>query len=172
VAEPGLSFNPAVVLGGTNTDYDASSATGTAFGKSNVIPRSFVAYSDLRYLDNEQVERAKAKMRAIAAESLRGTHAEITFTESYPPMAETPGNVRLAEMYSKASEDAGFGPIGRGDPQSRGAGDVQFIAPYVDCLDGLGAGGNGAHTVNEDLDPASIERGTIRAAILLYRLTR
>jgi acetylornithine deacetylase/succinyl-diaminopimelate desuccinylase-like protein len=35
-----------------------------------------------------------------------------------------------------------------------------------------GIGGNGAHSPNEDLDVASLERGAIRAAILIYRLTR
>ena len=54
----------------------------------------------------------------------------------------------------------------------RGAGDIQFVAPYVDSLDGLGATGSGAHSPDEDLELASIERATIRTAILLYRLTR
>jgi glutamate carboxypeptidase len=111
-------------------------------------------------------------MRAIVAESLPGTHAEITFREAYPPMAESEGNRRLLALYSKASADAGFGGIEAGDPEERGAGDVQFVAPYVDTLDGLGALGNGAHTVMEDLEIDSIERGAIRAAILIYRLTR
>jgi hypothetical protein len=50
--------------------------------------------------------------------------------------------------------------------------DVQFVAPYVACLDGIGASGDGAHTNDEDLEPGSIERATIRAALLIYRLTR
>ena len=111
-------------------------------------------------------------MRAIVAESLPGTHAEITFSEAYPAMSETEGNLQLLALYSKASEDAGLGPVERGDPEDRGAGDVQFVAPYISSLDGLGALGNGAHTVMEDLDLDSIERGAIRAAILIYRLTR
>jgi glutamate carboxypeptidase len=57
-------------------------------------------------------------------------------------------------------------------PGQRGAGDIQFAAPYVASLDGMGAVGNGAHSPEEDLDPASIERGAIRTALLIYRLTR
>jgi glutamate carboxypeptidase len=34
------------------------------------------------------------------------------------------------------------------------------------------AGGGGAHSPNEYLEVASIERSAIRAAILIYRLTR
>jgi glutamate carboxypeptidase len=56
--------------------------------------------------------------------------------------------------------------------EARGAGDIQFVAPFVDSLDGLGASGNGAHSPDEDLDAGSIERGAIRAALLIYRLTR
>jgi len=50
--------------------------------------------------------------------------------------------------------------------------DLNFVAPIVTGIDGLGAHGTGSHTDSEDLEIASIERGTIRAAILLYRLTR
>ena len=49
---------------------------------------------------------------------------------------------------------------------------MQFAAPYIPGLDGLGAAGSGSHTDNEDLEIASIERGAIRAAILIYRMTR
>jgi glutamate carboxypeptidase len=54
----------------------------------------------------------------------------------------------------------------------RGAGDVQFAAPYTTGIDGLGAAGRGSHTDDEDLEIASIERGAIRAALFIYRLTR
>ena len=58
------------------------------------------------------------------------------------------------------------------DPAFRGAGDVQFVAPYIPAIDGLGASGSGAHTDFEEMEVASIERGAIRAAILIHRLTR
>ena len=43
---------------------------------------------------------------------------------------------------------------------------------YTTSIDGVGAYGEGAHTDDQDLQVASIEDGAIRAAILLYRLTR
>ena len=46
------------------------------------------------------------------------------------------------------------------------------MAPFIDCLDGLGSSGKGSHTNDEELELASIERATIRTAISLYRLTR
>ena len=172
VPEPDLTFNPALILGGTDISYDEGSAKGTAFGKTNVVPNSVTVKGDLRFLSDEQRDRVRAKMRAIVAQNLPGTSAAIVFHDSYPPMAPTPGNLKVLETYSKASFDAGLGTIAALPPGQRGAGDVQFVAPYVDSLDGLGASGRGAHSPDEDLDISSIERATIRTAILLYRLTR
>ena len=172
VVEPGLTFNPGVILGGTEVSFDEVHSRGSAFGKTNVIANTVTVKGDLRYLDYPQRDRAQARMREIVARSLPGASATINFRDSYPPMAVTPGNLKILEQYSLASQDAGLGPIGAVPPEMRGAGDIQFAAPYVDSLDGLGAGGGGAHSPNESLDVASIERSAIRAAILIYRLTR
>lgn len=170
--EPDLTFSAGIVLGGTEVNYDTSTAGGTAFGKTNVIPKELTVRGNIRYLTSEQGARARKRMQEIVAASLPGTSSRISFSETYPPMAPTDANRGLLEAYSKASVDAGFGPIVAVDPGSRGAGDVQFTAPYVPGLDGLGADGNHAHSDDEDLEIASIERGAIRAAILIYRMTR
>ncbi|KQV54272.1 M20/M25/M40 family metallo-hydrolase [Duganella sp. Root336D2] len=170
--EPNLTFNPGLILGGTEVTYDATAAKGTAFGKSNVIANSATVKGDLRFLTPEQGEQARTRMRSIVAQSLPGTSAQIRFHDGYPPMAPTNGNLKVLEQYSKASADAGLGEIAALPPGLRGAGDVQFVAPYVDSLDGLGATGKGAHAPGEDLDVRSIEQGAIRTAVLLYRLTR
>jgi glutamate carboxypeptidase len=171
VVEPGLTFNPGVILGGTEVSFDEANSRGTAFGKTNVIANTVTVKGDLRYLDYAQRDRAQARMRGIVAQSLPGASASINFRDSYPPMAVTPGNLRILAQYSQASQDAGLGPIGTVPPESRGAGDIQFVAPIIDSLDGLGASGGGAHSPNESLEVASIERSAIRAAILIYRLT-
>jgi glutamate carboxypeptidase len=172
LVEPGLSFSPGVVLGGTNVEYDQAQATGNAFGKTNVIPRLFVAHSDMRFLTTEQAERARKGMREIASKNLPGTQAELRFRTGYPPMPPSEGNRRLAALYSRASEDAGYGPVGLVDPADRGAGDVQFSAPHVPGIDGLGPAGRGSHSVDEEMDIPSLERSTVRAALIIHRLTR
>jgi glutamate carboxypeptidase len=172
VVEPDLTYNPGLIVGGTEAGVDAMHSRGTAFGKQNVIANTVRVLGDLRFLTNAQRDRARGKMRAIAAASLPGTSATITFTDSYPPMEPTAGNRKVLEIYSKASADAGLGPIAALPPGLRGAGDIQFAAPYVDSLDGLGVSGNGAHSPDEDLEIASLERASVRTAILLYRLTR
>ena len=172
VVEPDLTYNPGIILGGTTLDFDEPLSRGTAVGKTNIIANAVTVKGDLRYLDYPQRDRAHANMRAIVAQNLPGTSASISFAESYPPMAATPGNLAIMDVYSRASADAGLGPIKALPAGQRGAGDIQFVAPFVDTLDGLGATGRGAHSPDEDLDIASIERGAVRTAILLYRLTR
>jgi glutamate carboxypeptidase len=172
VAEPGLTFNPGVILGGTEVAFDDANSKGSAFGKTNVIANTVTVKGDLRYLDYAQRDRAQARMREIAAQNLPGASATINFRDSYPPMAVTPGNLKVLELYSRASSDARLGTVGAVPPESRGAGDIQFIAPYIDSLDGLGVSGAGSHSPAEKVELASIERAAIRAAILIYRLTR
>lgn len=172
VIEPDLTFSPGLILGGTETGTDDTGTKGQAAGKTNVIARTAVVKGDLRYLSYEQRDRARAKMNAIVAANLPGTSASIVFNDHYPPMSPTPGNLAVLKTYSQASSDAGLGEIPALPPGQRGAGDIQFVAPLVDSLDGLGAAGNGAHSPDEDLEIASIERATIRTAILIYRLTR
>jgi glutamate carboxypeptidase len=172
LVEPNLTFNAGIVAGGTTASLDDKDATANAFGKTNVIPEHLVVRGDLRYLDYAQRDRAHARMREIVAASLPHAKATIAFREGYPPMAPTPGNLRLLELYSQASADAGLGTIEAFPPGERGAGDVQWVAPFIDSLDGIGPDGRGSHTDNEDLEIASMERGAVRAAIMIYRLTR
>ena len=56
------------------------------------------------------------------------------------------------------------------DPGKRGAADTSFVAAYVDCLDGLGTMGTGAHTPEETVNLNTIEALTKRTAVLIYRL--
>jgi glutamate carboxypeptidase len=172
VIEPDLTFSPGLILGGTDVGVDAIGDKGQAAGKTNVISRVATVKGDLRYLSYEQRDRARAKMRAIVGQNLPGTSASIVFHDAYPPMSPTAGNIAILKTYSQASVDAGLGEIPALPPGQRGAGDIQFIAPLIDSLDGLGVTGNGAHSPDEDLEIASVERATIRTAILLYRLTR
>jgi glutamate carboxypeptidase len=66
----------------------------------------------------------------------------------------------------------GYGPTHAGDPGKRGAGDISYVAAYVDCLDGLGASGMGAHAPGETMDLKEFPILLKRAALYIYRLTR
>jgi len=169
--DPYLTFNPGVLLGGTDVDLDAEAARGTAFGKDNVIAENAVASGDLRALSVEARERAKARMLAIVAEHLPHTSAELTFHDSYPPMAPSEGNRRLLKRYDQVSRDLGLGPVTAVDPRAAGAADVSFISGLVPmAIDGVGLMGSGGHTVHETADLRTLPTQTQRAALLLYRL--
>lgn len=166
-----LTFNPGVILGGTDVRYDAAESRGTAFGKTNVIAQTAVVEGGLRFITEDQKERARARMRAIVAESLPGTSAEIEFTDGYPAMPPTEGNRRLFEMFDEVSRDLGLGPVQPVDPGARGAADISFVAPWTDGLAGLGPFGSGGHTLEESVRLDTIRTATLRAALLIYRLT-
>lgn len=171
--EPNLTFNPGVIVGGTDVAYDAFQAGGTAFGKSNVVAESAVVTGDLRAITIPQLEEARAKMAFVTSQSLPGTSAAITFDDGYPPLAPTEGNHRLLGMFSQVSTDLGYGPVAPVDPRNAGAADVSFTAGLVEmALDGLGPGGGDDHTVDEWIDLPTLALQTKRAAVLIHRLTR
>jgi glutamate carboxypeptidase len=167
-----LTLGPGVIMGGTATSYDTAQARGTAFGKTNVIPQTVTVAGDLRTLTFEQRDRTKVKMQDIVARHLPMTSAEISFRDSYPPMAPTAGNQRLFEALDQVSRDMGYGPIEMVDPGRRGAADISFAALYADALAGLGPFGAGGHTPDEEVDLRSISVATKRAAVLIYRLVK
>lgn len=170
--EPNLTFNPGLILGGTDVRHDAEESRGTAFGKSNVIAESAVVTGDIRTLTDEQLQRTRERMRAIVARSHPQATSTITFSEGYPSMPPTPGNQALLSRLNKVNRDLGLPAMQAFDPGRRGAADVSFVAPYVDALAGLGVHGSGAHSVEESVDLSSFPTQVKRAALLIYRLTR
>ena len=85
-------------------------------------------------------------------------------------MGPTEGNKQLLSILNTVSLDLNQGEVLAYDPGKRGAADTSFVAEYVDCLDGLGTMGSGAHTPEETVNLNTIESLTKRTAILIYRL--
>ena len=165
-----LTFNPGVLLGGTFVNYDELTSKGDAFGKTNVVAQKAVVKGGLRFISEEQKERARTKMRKIVANNLPKTSATVSFTDSYPAMQPTEGNLELLSTLNEVSLDLKQGEVLAYDPGRRGAADVSFVAQYVDGLDGLGTMGSNAHTPQETVNLNTIEELTKRTAILIYRL--
>jgi glutamate carboxypeptidase len=172
--EPNLTFNPSIVVGGTDASYDAAAKGGTAQGKTNVIPRLVEIEGDVRFLTRAQYESAIGKMRRIVAAHLPGTSAEFTTQFEYPAMAPTDANRRLLETLDAVSRDLGGTAVRAQDPSERGAGDISFICErkHIACLDGLGAVGDNEHAPGEMIDLDALPLQIKRAALLIYRLTR
>ncbi len=171
--EKDLTFNPGVILGGTELEFDAGAGRGSAFGKNNVIAGHAVVTGDLRATSLAQYQRATQRMREITANHLPQTEAEITFSPSYPPMAASEGNRRLLALYDRVSRDLGYGPVVAVNPRNAGAADVSFAAEFVEmAIDGIGLMGKGGHTVDETADLSTLPMQTERAALLMLRLAR
>lgn len=165
-----LTFNPGTLLGGTFVEFDDMTSKGTVFGKTNVVAQKAEVKGGLRFISEEQKERTRESMRKIVSDNLPMTSAKITFTDSYPSMGPTEGNKALLAKLNRVSLDLEQGEVIAYDPGKRGAADTSFVAKYVDCLDGLGTMGSGAHTPEETVNLNTIEALTKRTAILIYRL--
>ncbi len=165
-----LTFNPAMIAGGTELEIKPGGVTAT--GKSNVVPAKVIVRGDLRFISEQQKESARAKMREIVAKSLPGTSAKITFSDGIPSMPPTEGNYAILRQLDAVSRDLGFEKIEAIDPGERGAGDISYIADLIPGLDGLGGTSKNAHARGEATDLSVLPKQIKRAALLIYRLTR
>jgi glutamate carboxypeptidase len=170
--EDKLTYNVGLIGGGQTAALDAGRIRLEATGKTNIVAATAVARGDLRAISEEQIERTRAKMRAIVAQSLPGAKAEISFDEDgYPPMPPTAGNRALLASLNVVNADMGLPQMGELDPAERGAGDISFVAKDVSGLVGLGPASSGSHTDKEAVDVPSIFKQAKRAAILMSRLS-
>jgi glutamate carboxypeptidase len=171
--EPNLTYNPSVMVGGTDVTYDSATKSGTALGKVNVIPREVRVEGDIRYLGNAQFDSARQKMQAIVAQHLPLTSAELVVEDEYPSMAPNPRSERVLGVLDRVSQDLGAGAIVAQPPIERGAGDIAFVCEdgRLACVDGLGAVGDHEHAPGEFIELDVLPMQVKRAALLMYRLT-
>jgi glutamate carboxypeptidase len=167
-----LTVNSALFIGGSEVNYDYEAQKGQVASKTNIIAPKTVVIGDLRFLTEEQKQIARSVMRQVVAQHLPQTKAKISFEDGIPSMPPTAGNAALVKKVSNVSIALGYGAVKAGDPGSRGAGDISYVAKYLDCLDGLGASGKGAHAPGETINLAEYPKLIKRAALLIYRLSR
>lgn len=167
-----VTFNPGLIASSTQVNFKREPLGATLSGKNNIIAPVAIASGDLRTLTMQELQETREKMRKVVENgNLPHTSAEISFTDSYPPMAPTEGNRKLLSMYDAVSRDLGFGPVGEVNPRNAGAADISFAADHVEmAIDGLGLLGGGSHTPEEFADLRTYKIQTQRLAVLLYRL--
>lgn len=169
IPEQYLTFNPGIIGGGTTVDQNENNIIAT--GKSNIIAEIVKVKGDLRFISNEQKIRIREKMQKIVDKNLPLTNSKITFKDSMPSMPPTEGNYLLLNQLSQLSIDMGLGKVEAWDPGKRGAGDISYVSQYLSCIDGLGAMGEGSHSLNESLDLSTFKDLIKRAALFIYRLS-
>ena len=167
--DPTLTFNPGSIAGGTDIERD-SSGSMTVAGKTNIISPKAVVNGDLRFIRESQKDSTRDRMRAIVAKSLAGSTSDITFRDGYPAMPPTAAGAALLAQFDAVSRSLGYGPVEGDPPESRGAGDVSFVAPYTTGMDGLGVSGRGAHSPDESVNLNSLSMAAERAAVFIRRL--
>lgn len=168
-----LSFNPALIIGGTELKKNHQTETFIVKSKDNIMASQAMAQGDLRFASKEQEESARIYIQDLIKNPLPQTKTEVFFSEGMPPMPNRQANLDLLKIYSSISEDLGFGPVHALDPGIRGAGDISFIADQVPaCLAGLGPVGSGAHSPDERLEVDSLSMQGERLALLIDVLKR
>lgn len=167
-----LTFNPGLFIGGSEVNYNIAEQKGEVSGKTNIISPKTVVIGDLRFLSEAQKEKAREAMRQIVSKNLPGAKATISFKDGIPSMPPTAGNQALVKIVNEASLKLSYGEVKAGDPGSRGAGDISYVADYLDCLDGLGVSGRGAHAPGETINLNEFPKLIKRAALVIYKLTR
>lgn len=166
---PTLTVNPGSIGGGTDVERDSAEVM-TVSGKTNIISPKATVSGDLRFLREMQKDSTRQRMREIVAQNLAGATSEITFRDGYPAMPPTAAGAALLAQFDAVSRSLEYGPVVGDPPESRGAGDVSFVAPYTIGIDGLGVAGRGAHSPEESVNLNSLIMSAQRAAVLMRRL--
>lgn len=166
-----ITLNPGLLIGGTSLAYDSNDSSAKVSGKENVIAKTALATGDVRFISQEQKQVIEKKIVEIVNQHLPETSASVDFKDGIPAMSPTEQNRALLDIYSKASEDLGYGVIKPLEPMARGAGDISYIASMVSAnLVGLGPLGTDIHSAKETLNIPYLTIQTQRAAVLMYRL--
>jgi glutamate carboxypeptidase len=145
----GTTFNVGVVGGGT---------------RRNVVPAEAWAEIDVRIAQVEEAARVATRMESLAPH-LPGVELEVTGGVERPPMVRTP---QIAALYAQAESLARGMGLEISEAGTGGASDGNLTAALgVPTLDGMGAVGEGGHSVDEYALLASLpERAALLAAML------
>jgi glutamate carboxypeptidase len=155
LADParGVTINVGVVAGGL---------------RGNVVAPEARAEVDARVLWEEDAPALAAAIRGLAA-ATPGTRLEVTGAIDRPPLTATPANLALWRTAEAAARELGL-VLGHGT--AGGASDGNTTSLSTATLDGLGAVGGGAHSLDEHVEIARMpERAALLALLLLAPAT-
>jgi len=148
-ARRGISLQATVIEGGT---------------VSNVVPAHARAEVDIRYTHLADAPKLNRKLRGLRP-ILSGARVEVRGGINRPPLERTPAVVAL---FKRAQTLMGESGLPLDEAWVGGGSDGNFTAALgVPTLDGLGAIGNGAHSVVEHVVVRSLpERAALLAGLL------
>jgi glutamate carboxypeptidase len=143
----GMTFNPGVVGGGT---------------QSNVVAASAWADIDVRVANARDARRAERLLRGLKCVDKA---CRLTVGLNRPPMERSAAGAKLFGRAKMIAAEMGFELT---EAASGGGSDGNFTAALgVPTLDGMGAMGDGAHAVHEHIVRRSlVERAALLAGVL------
>lgn len=135
----------------TNYDEGLTLSVGRIDGGTNrnVVPERASLIADFRVVTQAQADRLLAAVRALTP-VVEGVRLEIAANLNRPPFERSPHVQALFERAQRVAVATGFnlGEV----PLTGGGSDGNFTAAFgVPTLDGLGAEGDGAHTLHEHI---------------------
>ena len=144
------------------TDYEhgVTVNVGTISGGigKNTVPEHAEAHADIRYLTRADGEALVQRLREAAeraAASVPGTRLELSGGTNRDPLERTPANLALMEEYAAAARASGLGAVEAG--LIGGASDASTTSGMgIASIDGLGPRGKGFHTVDEQIEVATL----------------
>jgi glutamate carboxypeptidase len=158
------------------TDYDRGVTVNVGrveggLGK-NTVPDTALAELDLRYVstaDGEQLVTALEQACREAAAAVPGSTLTLQGGLSRRPLERTEASTRLLSLYAQAAVAEGLGA--EEAPLLGGGSDANTVAEKgVPAIDGLGPRGMGFHTLDEQIERATLipkARALVRALVAL-----
>ena len=132
--------------------------------RPNVIAPESQAIVDVRVPDSIEAERITAAIHGLEP-ATKGVSLKVEKSLERAPLERTPRNQALWQLALEAARDLGL-EIEQGI--SGGGSDGNLTSPFVATLDGLGAGGDGAHANHEYINVAkSVERCALLAMLIM-----
>ncbi|MGB3289966.1 MAG: M20 family metallopeptidase [Burkholderiaceae bacterium] len=130
----GITVSVGVIQGGTTV---------------NVVPEHCRIVADFRLPDPQAAEELRAKVATLKAQ-VPDVELDVAFELNRPPMPRTEATVELLQRCQAYAARAGF--VLDEAPMTGGGSDANFTAALgLPTLDGLGADGDGAHTLYEHI---------------------
>ena len=153
------------------TDYERgiTVSVGTIHGgtTSNVVPDHCFIEADFRVVDEHSAQHLQTQVEALQSVNPAVTMT-IEFDLNRPAMPRTAATEALLIQCQDFAQQAGWSL--QEAPRTGGASDANFTAALgVPTLDGLGADGDGAHTLHEHILISTLAQ---RAKFWLYALMR
>ena len=149
----GLTCNCGVISGGS---------------AANTVAEKCVFYADIRFSNDDELEKAKQAVTLIAASStVQGCTCTLEEISYRPAMPECERNLTLLQRMNEIYKENGMPElVGR---KCLSGSDAAYITQCnISCIDNLGTEGSNIHSVNEYIELKSLCDAAKRIAAVIY----